>query len=318
MKTLGLSAEQLIERRLHLHAGDASDIMAGDYRKVCRRLSGADEGEDLSNEFRVQLGSYTEPFGLYWTQRMTGRPIEYFSANPLMRHIWKELTGQNANPVELRVSRDYPFMAYNADALSTTPQGYHAVLDAKHVGRMGEQELLRYTPAGVFQATVEGLDWWGLAPIVGNKWEEPYFQAVDPFYQATLIERCRECWGYHERGEEPPEAEAPKVLAPKPAPKLRSIIVPVDTLPGSSDDLVLDALVRGNNWLLEFLKHARAVIRTHGPATVNAIEKDEAKKIVPEDVGEIVYGRYRFSRAKNGAVTQNVKPMEGIWGKEKE
>ncbi len=120
---------------------------------------------------------------------------------------------------------------------------------------------------------------------------------------ATRIAREREFWGYVERDEEPPEPDAP-ALAPKPTPKLRSIIVPTE------ESLVFEALCRENNWLPEALKHVRAFIVTHGPATHNAIEREAVKAIVPEDVGEIVYGRYRFARTKAGAVTQAVKPME--------
>jgi hypothetical protein len=303
MSALGLTSEQLAERKLRLHAGDAAAIMAGDYRKVYRRIKGLDPDDDLSGEFRVQLGSYTEPFNLAWTKRMTGRNVLYFSDNELCRRIWKTLTGSTA-AAELVVSPRYPFMACNLDGMTTTPQGHRSVIDAKHVGRAGEAEILRYTPAGVWQATCAETDWWGLSCIVGNKWEEPIFQEVDPLYQAAMTVRATECWGFIERNEEPPETEAAPVLAPKPQPRLRSIIVPVE------QDEVYEALVHQNNWLSEARKLIYAFVGTQAAATHHAIVREDIKKLVPEDVGEIVCGRYRFARSKAGAVTQSLKPME--------
>ena len=204
LNPLGLSDASLAERKQRLHAGDATAIMSGDYRSVFARFQPDYVPEDLSREFRVQLGSYTEPFGAWWTERMTGREVHYCSDNPLMRHIWQALSGREAQ-AELFVSADYPFMACNLDSWTTIAGGHEAALDMKHVGRIGEAEMLRYTPAGVWQATVLGLDHWGIAPIVGNRWEPPIFQAVDVMYQAELIARARECWAYIEAGEEPPD-----------------------------------------------------------------------------------------------------------------
>lgn len=313
MSALGLSDAQLAERRLRLHAGDATAVMAGDYRKVFRRIKGLDPDDDLSGEFRVQLGSFTEPFNLAWTERMTGREISYYSANPLMMAVWLALhepggigVGNYANAYtdELIVSRRYPFMAANLDGMTTTPEGHRSVIDAKHVGRSGETEILRYTPAGVWQATCAGTDWWGLSCIVGNKWEPPIFQPVDPIYQATMIARARECWGYIERNEEPPEPETP-VLAPKPQPKLRSIVVPVE-----EDDEIYRVLCKQNNWLPDARDHIKAIIGTDAAAKVNAIHREAMKVLIPEDVGAVTLGRYSLKRDKAGAVRQNVAKLE--------
>ena len=301
---LGLTPEQLAQRKLRLHAGDAAAIMAGDYRKVWERFQTGYVDEDLSGEFRVQLGSYTEPFNLAWTMKMTGRSIDYYSSNKIMRDAWSAMTGGFTSHRELVICKRHPFMACNLDGTTTTPEGHHSVIDAKHVARSTEQEVLRYTPGGVWQATCAGTDWWGLSWIVGNKWEPPTFQEVDPLYQATMIARATECWGYIERGEEPPEAEAAPVLAPKPTPKLRSIVVPLRA------DEVYEAMCRQDNWLSEARDHIRAIVGTDAAAKVNAIHRGEMKTLVPADVGEITLGRYHYKRSKADAITQSVKPME--------
>jgi len=302
MNALGLSAEQLAERRLRLHAGDAAAIMAGDYRKVFRRIKGLDTEDDLSGEFRVQLGSFTEPFNLAWTMRMTGRPITYYSANPLMRSIWRALIEDVVTPrtaldsaVELVVCKRHPFMAANLDGMTTTPQGHLAVIDAKHVGRSGEAEILRYTPAGVWQAICAGTDWWGLSMIVGNKWEPPIFQEVDPIYSATMIARATEAWGHIERGEEPPEAEKPPTLPPKPQPKRREIDVPINP-----DDPVFQAMMKRDNWLPEMI-HVMGVFASTDSAHKRwAIARGDADRLMPEDVGLVKRGRIRAKRDGRG------------------
>jgi hypothetical protein len=316
MNALGLSDAQLAERRTRLHAGDAAAIMAGDYRTPFRRVK-LGEHNDLYDDlpwfiqkrltradlaFKAALGNYLEPFNLAYTMEQTGRAIAYHSDNELCRHIWHALTGDHANP-ELVICRRHRFMACNLDGVTQTPQGYRSVIDAKP--RMKEADLLLYTPAGVWQATCAGTDWWGLAGlVVGNKWEEPVFQEVDPMYQAEMIQRATECWGYIERDEEPPEAEAAPVLPPKPQPKLRSIIVPTD------DPDVYAALCRSNNWIGDAKKHVEAIIGTDAAAKVWAIHREAMKELVPEDVGEVSWGRYRLARSRAGAVTQTVQKME--------
>ncbi len=296
MSALGLSADQLAERKLRLHAGDADPVMRGDYRSVWQRFQPGYVPEDLSGEFRVQLGSYTEPFSLAWTMQQTGREVHYFSANDLMRENWIALTGRFDlfHSTELVVSKRYPFMACNLDGMTTTPQGHRCVIDAKHVARWTEAEILRYTPAGTWQATCAGTDWWALAPIVGNKWEPPYYAEVAPLYQAEMIGRAKECWGYIERGEEPPEPEAP-VLAPKPRPRLREIVVPTDR-----GDPVFQAMVQRDNWLPEMLEAMGTFASTDAAAKRNAIARREADRLMPDDVGLVKRGRINAKRDGRG------------------
>lgn len=298
--SLGLSAEQLVERRLRLHAGDADAIMRGDYRKVFRRIKGLDAEDDLSGEFRVQLGSFTEPFNLAWTARQADRPITYYSAHPLMRRAWNELrplTCPMAIEEELWIHPRHKFMACNLDGMTTTPQGHRCPIDAKHVGAAGEQAVLRYTPAGVWQATVTGCDWWALSFIVGNKWVGPDYQEVDPMYQAEMIQRATECWGHIERDEEPPEPEAAPVLPPKPQPKRRTIDVPLNP-----DDPVFGALMQRENWLPEMVEAMGAFATTKTSHDRHMIARKRMDELMPPDVGLVQRGNIKAKRDGRGFV----------------
>ena len=294
MNGLGLSQDQIQNRKKYVQAGDADRIMRGEWRAVWREKMGLAEGEDLFGVLAVQLGSFTEPFNLAWCERATGRPIKYYSGNPLMRAIWLEMQpygediqARMAIEQELQVSPDYPFMAANLDGMTATPQGHRCVIDAKHVGRSDEQMLLRYTPGMVHQATVMGCDWWALSVLIGNSKHEVIYQQVDPLYQAQLIATERDFWTWVEAGEEPEDPTTP-TAPPKPQPKRREIIL--DLTPESERP----------NWAGEFTRLAREFADTHGAATKHAIVREEIKKLVPEDVGLVQLGLVRYKRDGRG------------------
>lgn len=275
---LGLTPDEIVLRREGLGGSDAARIMSDDWLSLWREKTQRAAPEDLSDNLAVQMGSVTEAFNAYWYERRTGRAV----------------TRRN----ERVVSATHPFMIANLDGVTTTSKGYPAYIDFKHVGRLDEQTVLRYTPQGVHCASILGLDWWVLSVFIGNSKWELVEQEVDPLYQANLIAREREFWGYVERDEEPPEPE--RVLAPKPQPKLRTIIVPVDS------PAVVEALQRENNWLSEAQKLIEVFASTHAAATKHNITRDELKKLVPDDVGTLQWGHFKLARDRAGAVRMSL------------
>ena len=166
--------------------------MVGDWRKLWRIKTGRQEEDDLSDILAVQMGSFTEDLNAYWYTKQTGRRI----AN---RNVF---VGDADDP-----DLPYPWMAANLDGTTQTSKGHDAYWDAKHVGRLDEATVLRYTPQMVHCCTILGLDWWVLSVFIGNSKWEIVEQEVDPLYQAELIGREKWFWGYVERDEEPPEPE---------------------------------------------------------------------------------------------------------------
>lgn len=307
MNPLGLSAEALEQRRRYVCAGDAARIMAGDLRSVWREKMGLVQGDDLSDKLAVQMGSFTEPFNLWWCEKMTGRKVTYYSASTICQAAWIWLhacSAEGASQHELQISKRYPWMACNLDGMTTTSKGQRCVIDAKHVGRSDEATILRYTPAGVHQATVMGCDWWALSVFVGNSKWELIEQEVDEFYRAELIERERAFWNYVIEDREPPESGA-AILPPRPQPKLRTLIVPTDE--GSA---VFQAMCREENWLAGAIPEITAFIGTDAAAKRNAIARKTLVETIPETIGDLQYGRYRAKRSKAGAVTMTVEKME--------
>lgn len=302
--SLGLSREALAQRRRYVQAGDADRIMRGEWRSVWREKMGLAEGDDLSGELRVQMGLYTEPFNLAWCEKQTGRAITYYSGSKMLIGTWADLHRDHTSKCEwseheLQVSKAYPWMACNLDGMTTTARGDRCVIDAKHVGRADDPMILRYTAAGTHQATVMECDFWALSVFIGNSKWEYIEQEIDPLYQADLIARTREFWGYVERKEEPEDRTAP-VAPPKPQPRLRELHVP------THEDQVYEALLRQNNWLGEALTEARVIANTDGAAKRHAIARKTFAERVPVDVGLVEWGLFKAKRDKSGALRISV------------
>lgn len=310
---LGLSEKALERRKRYVCAGDADRIMAGKRRAVWREKMGLAEPEDFYDtlewfiqknisreqmEMKRVLGQFTEPFNLYWHQRVTGRPLTYYTDSPMLSAIWEGLTGDVAAP-EFMASRLFRFMGAHLDGITTTAKGHRCVIDAKHVGRADDPMIARYTAAGTHQATVAGCEWWALSVLIGNSKWELIEQEVDPLYQAELIEAESEFWGYVERGEEPEDRVETAVLPPAPQPRLRTIQL---------EDEFRDIWP---NWAGDMLTMIRTFAETNGASILHNIARDKIKKLLPDDVGEISRGLFKLHRDKAGAIRMSIKKGNG-------
>ncbi len=282
----GLSDDQIAQRRLGIGGSDAGEIMAGRWRDLWLIKTGRAQPEDLSDVLPVQIGIVTEELNAQWYARKTGRPV-------LRR-------GEHV------VSRKYPWMRANLDAVTTTVAGGRpAYLDFKHVGRFDEAALLRYTPQGVHCCIILGCDHWLLSAFVGNsKWEITGDQEADPFYREELIAKEREFWNFVERDEEPRDRAEP-ALAPKPEKRLRNIHMPTFTEPGWVD------FAQRNNWAIDAANEIMTFGETEGAHKAHMAARERLKLLVPDDAGELRRADFLFTRAKNGAVTMKVEKKDG-------
>jgi YqaJ-like viral recombinase domain len=306
MNPLGLSAQAKERRQNYITASDAKHIMEGNWVALYREKKGLSEPENLDDLLRVQMGSFTEPFNLWWYMKQTGRSVAYYSDNIMCIQVWDVLRGGATIEPEFVVSREYPFMGCSLDATSTTSRGHRCVLDAKHVGTFKYDELVeRYTPAMTHQAIVVGVDWWALSVFVGNGRWELIEQEVDVFYREDLIEKEREFWSWMERGEEPPDMrpEAP----PKPQPRLRTL--DASATPVGSEDW--QKLVARNNWLSDAFNRASTFAETEGAFKAHQAARAEIGKLLPDDIGSVLLPTKRgmFSAKRNaaGAITMKVE-----------
>ena len=64
-----------VDRHLGIGSSDATRIIKGEWLDLYNEKKGLAEREDLSGVFRVQLGTYTEPFHLDWLNDQMGYDI---------------------------------------------------------------------------------------------------------------------------------------------------------------------------------------------------------------------------------------------------
>jgi hypothetical protein len=203
-----------------------------------------------------------------------------------MGAIWTDLTGREALP-EMMTSRDYDWMGCNLDGMSTTSKGFDCVLDAKHVGKLDQGVIERYTPAMTWQATVMGADWWALSVFIGNSRWQLVEQEVDPFYQGELIETTQAFWQTVVAGTEP-EDRAAAAPAPEPQKLLRVVQL---------DDAFRDSYP---NWGAEMATYLNDFAHTHAAATAHAITREQIKGLLPEDVGLVSRDNVQVVRDRRG------------------
>lgn len=283
MISLGLTAEQKARRLKGIGGSDGGAIVAGgdEWVRLWREKTGRQPGPNLDDVLAVQMGNATEGFNAFWYTKMTGRVVSH--RNSFVQHP------------------SIPYLFANLDGMTTTSAGHLAYIDFKHVGRAGDQMTLRYTAQGTHCAAVvsavrrEPVDWFCLSTFIGNsKWELTEVE-IDPFFQQDYLDKCAEFWGYVERDEEPPASEPLPVPLPR---RLRTI---------SLEDVDQAAWP---NWSGELIGLIRTFAETEPAAKKHAIVREEIKALVPEDVGTITRGRFKYARDKAGAVRMSLKKME--------
>jgi hypothetical protein len=275
---LGLTPEQHAQRRNWIGGSDAGAIVAGgdEWQHLWLIKTGRLLPDDLSDVLAVQMGLFTEPLNIHWYERTTGRAVER--------------RGQQARHPTI------PHLGCTLDGLTRTSGGDLATFQAKHVGRAGEQLVLRYTAQCTHEALCLGCDWFVMSTFVGNsKWELTE-QEVDPFFAQDYVQKCAEFWRYVERDESPPDAVALPVPPPK---RLRTVLL---------DDL---SVADWPNWGGEMVRHFGSFANTLSAHQAHEIAKRNIKDLMPDDVGLITRGLIKAARYKAGAVRISLSKEKG-------
>lgn len=262
---LGLTKEQLAERRNGIGGSDATIIMSGDPAALIglwQEKRGEKEAEDLSRVLPVQMGTFTEPLNLYWYELTTGRRV--------------------TNEGEPRKAERYPFMRCTLDGLTTDSRGNPAVFQAKHVNAYSKVDEVaqKYMAQVHHEMHVTGLKHAILSVFIGTMVYEPIEIECDEFYLAQLIDREREFWRCVETGE--PPAAMPAVAPPVPPTKFREVDMFASNAWGAFSHM----------WLAN--KGYAKQFETAGK---------ELKALVESDVGRAYGHGIEITRAKNGNLT---------------
>lgn len=192
---VGLTPEQLVERRGYIGGSDARAIMEGRWHHLWLEKTGRVEAEDLSGNLAVQLGLHTEQLNLDWFERQTGHQV-------MARG-------------EIRVHPYFGFARVTLDGMTEHP----ATVQAKWCNPWSAiEQIEQWHMAQVHhEMIVCGCELAFLSVITGKPSYELIEIRMDSEYSKELLERERAFWNYVDTDTPPPDTEpvaAPvKILA---------------------------------------------------------------------------------------------------------
>ena len=272
MKPLGLTREQLIERRKGLGGSDAAKIIAGEWYELWLEKTGRAEAKAILSPWDAAVRHTLEPLILDWYEETTGHPI--------------------TRRGETVVCQAHPILRCNLD-------GFDAALakpiDAKALNIWTPEPLKwaieHYTPQIHHQMICTEAEQGALYVSLGMKEPELVEIAYDEFFAAAYIERCVEFWRYVETNKPPPEG-APALAVPQPVPVYRAVD--------------LDALVANQakeplpNWAAWLHPEMTTWRETKPAADKNAAAVKKIKALLPDDVSPCTFAGVELRRDKRG------------------
>lgn len=266
LDTLGLSAGAKVARRRSIGGSDANTIMSGNAARIIRlwrEKRGEVEGEDLSDNLAVQMGSFTEPLNASWFEKATGYAV------------------RGIGEVAVRVWPGHP-MAATLDGVVCNGIAPIGIFEAKHCGvRNTDAELFtRYVPQLTHNCLCAGERRAWLSVFKGNGDWVMFEYALDDDYAETLVETEAEFWRCVESGEPPVPLPPDAVKLPKPVG-----VVEID-------------MSTSNAWA----EHAGNYIETMLAADRHETARKELKLLVPEDVSKAFGHGVTITRTKAGAL----------------
>jgi len=265
LDTLGLSAEAIAKRRHSLGGSDANTIMGGNTDRIYRlwqEKRGEVEGDDLSGNLAVQMGSFTEPLNIAWFEKQTGNRV-YGSGAMVTR---------DSHSYPIHTTLDGMVSDGNGDTLG--------IFEAKHSNtRATDAELFaRYVPQLTHACIVTGETRAFLSVFKGNADWVMFEYALDDTYAAALIEAEAAFWRCVQDGTEP--CAAPPVKTPKPV------------------GVIEYDMTTSNAWTVAAANYTGTVLA----AAQNEAAKKLLKELVPDDASKAHGHGIEIRRAKNGSL----------------
>lgn len=255
------------DRNLGIGGSDANRIAKGDWLDLYNEKVGLAPAPDLSGLFRVQLGSFTEPFHVMWHGRQTecgintdvNTPLTTWSSGP-HDYMYASLDGWIVGddvPLEVKHTNEH-------NNLRSAAQYYMAQL--QHILLVTGCERMRFSI------------------IRGNNEPDWGYVAADEIYQTELIKMEDQFW-WHVQNKVPPEVTPDnelEELAPK---------VPINGFKPYDYST--------NNHFNDLALTYAA--NKEGAARFEAAKKG-IKELVPADASEVTCRHLRIVRSASGSL----------------
>lgn len=182
-----------MKRTGFIGGSDCVRIMQGHWLELWQVKTGRSEGDDLSRNIAVQLGSWTEDFNIEWFEHEHGCTITDTQKS------FEQVIG------------DVPVKG-TVDGMWGS-----AIIEAKHTNAMNNMDnvIEYYMPQIQTYAHLANADGIYLSVIFGNsKWESAYVARNQEYFN-SMWAVVSDFWGYVVRDQEPVGIDAPQVSIDK-------------------------------------------------------------------------------------------------------
>lgn len=262
---------QTMNRTGFIGGSDARRILSGDWLPLYEEKVGIRQPDDLSSNFRVQLGRWTEAFHREWLVEQHGMELQ-------------DSVGQEIHP-------DHDWMRATLDSWWPARMTF---VELKHTNERATARSMAedYLPQIAHYCAVCTVSHGYLSFIAGNN--EPVVTRVDPpsGYIDELIQLEEAFWWHVENK-----------IAPDIAPSAT-----IDRLNDMAKDVKVDGLrfvdMTGNN---QWAFHSGTVITNAEAARAYEAAKEALKDMVEKDVGEASGHGVTIKRDKRGSLRFTIK-----------
>lgn len=245
---------------------DAVKIMSGDWYDLWLEKTGKAEPKDLSDQFNVQLGTYTEEFNIAWFEQEYNLQVLAFQ-----HEVSHKIGG-------------IPFKA-TVDGL-LLEDGVYVGLECKHTSsfRKFDDILAYYTPQIQLYMQVVNIKSMYLSVIFGNQWECKLIERNDDEWN-RMLPILQDFWNHVEK-DIPPQAEMPNEL-------------PTGVQHMTIDNMVARDASKDNH----FLELQHHYLENYKVSKVFEDAKKELKSLVKPNEREVYTDKLSIKRNKRGALT---------------
>jgi len=251
---------------------DAVKIMSGDWYDLWQEKTGKAEPKDLSDQFNVQLGTYTEEFNIAWFEQEYNLQVLAFQ-----HEVSTTIDG-------------VPFKATLDGVLKE--DGVDVGLECKHTSsfRKFDDILAYYTPQIQLYMKVAKLDKMYLSVIFGNQWECKLIERNDDEWN-RMLPILQDFWNHVEK-DIPPQADMPNEL-------------PTGVQHMTIDNMVARDASKDNHFVE--LQHTYISNVDQSKAFEDA--KKELKSLIKPNEREVFTDKLSIKRNKRGALTIHIKEI---------
>jgi len=194
-----------MKRTGFIGGSDCVKIMDGQWYELWEIKTGRKQPEDLSHLIQVELGSFTEPFNLYWLEKETGWSASENQA-PYAKG-WSNTNSHNASDVIS--NKIIAPMQGTIDAIGINDQGEKAIIECKHTNAFTtmDKQVEYYMPQIQCYLELADMDLCIFSVIFGNSKHQATAIARDDEYIRVMRKEVLDFWAHVHHNKEPHDFE---------------------------------------------------------------------------------------------------------------